>query len=438
MQIDHEKLKWIKDNPHICISPWIIASLLIDDDGNLVRKPCCNMKVTEPIEPFSTKIIDKMKKTMMEGKVPVECELCTKEEAKGLQSERIRYLLSHNFENLKKFEQTFKMDYFMLGAKFGILCNLACRSCNSFNSSLWSKIFEVPSVNTDKDIADMPEYWEALEKICEEEFIEKNEITFLPMGGETMVQEGFQKTLEWLIEKEYNKRISSIYLTTNLTTLKKNMLDLFDQFKSVEFSGSIDSVGKNYHYVRWPGQFSTIEKNLETIVKLLQKNDEIGHKKYIFRIVITWSLNNIWHINEILDYWHNWMLNNNTDIVIESINLHRPEFLVIDSIPNPYRDILIEIVDKAIAHPIFSNEKREITQTYLYNLKLALQNQSLIDEKQFLDYLYRTADADLRNDVRMKDYNNLHNLLTEEHRTVLDKFYNTKNFTWSSFGNHDS
>lgn len=424
--IDIEKIEWIKNNPHVCISPWTKADLMIGKH-RAIAQPCCNFQTRKLYKPFSTDVIKELQTKMTNGVMPKECFLCARDEAKGLMSERMKYLVNYSLEELKEFERTRELPFFAIGSKFSNLCNLGCRSCNPVSSSLWSKIYEEPStIELETDITEMPEYWQNLEKICQEQLENKGSkrITFHPKGGETMVQPGFRRVLEWFIERGYNKTLDGIVITTNFTSLQKRMLDLLDQFNQVTFDGSIDSVGKNYHYVRWPEHFTTIEKNLETLLQLLQKNHQLGYPKYIFLITITWSLNNIWYAQDVLDYWYDWSLRNDMEwLRIETINLYEPLHLVIDTIPHPYRSNLISFLENILEHKILKNENQSVLKNYFYHLLNALKNDTLINEEQFINYLKKTADGDLRNNVRMKDYNKLYDLLTSEHKQILENCY---------------
>ena len=427
--IDLAKLEWIKKNQHVCISPWTKADLMVGHKTPIVQ-PCCNLHPRKNYKPFSLEPIEETKAAMLAGYLPDECYLCKRDEDKGLQSERMRYLIPYSLEELQEFERTRELSFFAIGSKFSNLCNLGCRSCNPVSSSLWSKIYQEPAtVELETDLSEMPEYWENLERICREQLDNKGNkrVTFHPKGGETMVQPGFRRVLEWFIEKGYNKKLDSIIITTNFTSLQKRVLELLDQFNQVLFDGSIDSVGKNYHYVRWPEHFTTIEKNLVTLMDLIKRNHELGYPKYIFMVTITWSLNNIWYINDVLDYWHNWMKTNNTEwIAIETINLYEPAYLAVDAVPAPYRKHLYDIIETARQHPIFDNDRQQVLKSYLYHVSNALQRDDLANEQQFITYLKKTADGDIRNNVRMKDYNKLYDLLTDEHKLILKRYYDRK------------
>lgn len=425
MSVDLEKLNWIKENQHICMNPWSNATIRLDEDGTPLIDPCCNILRSKRYKPFSTEPIENMKTAMQQGYLPAECSLCKTDEDNGLLSERMRHLLTRNLKDIKEFAETKQHGSFLLGAKFSNLCNMACRSCNEFESSLWGKIYNQPAPDyMNMDLSDLPEFWENLEKIYKDS--QNKSIGFVPIGGETILQPGFEKTLNWFLEKGYDKNIEYVYITTNFTVMKKSMLNLLSKFNKVIFSGSIDGVNDNFHYLRWPEKFTTIEKNLDKMSELFDKNKELNYNKFNFEIIITWSLNNIWHIEEIMDYWYNWQTKNNVSLKMAAINLYDPKFLSVHTIPNPYRKILLEKVEKILKHPIFSIKESENMQMYFIQLKNTLKNNNLINYEEFKSYLEHTADADIRNNVQMKDYNKLYECFTERDKKILQYFYNIK------------
>ena len=68
-------------------------------------------------------------------------------------------------------------------------------------------------------------------------------------------------------------------------------IDYFKKFKFVRFNLSIDSVGTNYHYVRWPARFEKIERNVEHIINTLEPY------KFGCSLDPVFSLNNIFYIS---------------------------------------------------------------------------------------------------------------------------------------------
>ena len=147
--------------------------------------------------------------------------------------------------------------------KFSNRCNLACRSCNSFDSSYWSEKMRVPSEpGLDVDISDNDMYWQQMTAMIVDKHSQTDNFILHPIGGETMLQAGFIKLLDWMIDQGL-ATTTSIRITTSLVINLEELRDKLLQFRNIFFLASIDSINENYHYVRWPAKFSKVQSSLD-------------------------------------------------------------------------------------------------------------------------------------------------------------------------------
>ena len=84
---------------------------------------------------------------------------------------------------------------------------------------------------------------------------------------------------------------------TNLTNIQPRALDLWTNFKQVQFGISMDGIGETLEYVRNPLKSSLIEKNLK-------KLDEVGTESMNFRAWIAFTIGslNAFHVPDFLKW----------------------------------------------------------------------------------------------------------------------------------------
>ena len=133
---------------NFCILPWV--HMYVNPDGNVL--PCCIGDWKRPLGNTQTNTIEqiwnsypykKLRKALLEGKKPIECNACWKHESSGVSSFRQ--------ENNKKFEKhlgirnhtkadgtldIMKLLYF--DVRWSNICNFKCRTCSATYSSSWA------------------------------------------------------------------------------------------------------------------------------------------------------------------------------------------------------------------------------------------------------------------------------------------------------------
>ena len=420
-----DKILWAKKHKSLCFFPWDTIELRLDENQNLRTSCCCNLLVNKlsPLDKDGS--FDFLKTQINQGVVPTACEDCRREETNNGISERVRNILGKNNFQLDTFASTRNISEQEIRISFGNKCSLACRSCDSLSSSTYAKITNNKSLIDCKDIIST-EYFEKIKKI----FLSKKNNgtkTFLHlMGGEPLVADGLEPLLDWLIAEKLNKNIG-IRITTSLAVIpSKSILIKLDHFFEVQWVLSIDSVGKNYHYVRWPAQFNKIESSLKEI---------INHKKNencpLYRLILSpvFSLNNIWYVNDYLDYWFNWFEENEPMFFIHTNLLHRTNFLDIQALPFEYRTILKNLLIECLNHAIFKKFEAETIHPYYFLQSTITELDNIpYDYALWYKFLSFTAEFDKRTKTKFEEYNNkLYNILTTLDQELYKKKYNLAN-----------
>lgn len=424
--MSEHKIQWIKDRSYLCVAPFNNYDYRILEE-KLKITVCCNLDTKFTNNEVDNNFIESLKTDINNKKLPTACYLCSTVEQEGAQSERIKYLSNFNQTELEQFEQDKKTPDFQVGMKFSNRCNLACRSCNSFDSSFWAEKMNKPSeVGVDIDISDNPEYWKAITNTIRQKHNETGYFILHPIGGETMLQAGFIKLIDWMIA-EGLASTTSIRITTSLIVNLEDMRDRLLKFKHIHFLASVDSINENYHYVRWPGKFNKVLTNLSEF--LYVRAHYPG--KYDLLITPVFSLNNIFYALDWLDFWHNWCNENNVDIYLQTTHINRPAPIMVESLPDRYRPYLIEILTQVIDHPVFKQySTTQVQHEYFISMLDLMQSPAPQAEQCFIDYLKFSADYDKRTGTDSFVLNSrLYRLLTLADRQIYRNHYDNVDTT---------
>ena len=86
------KIQWIRERPHLCVSPYNNYDYRIQQ-GLLKITVCCNLDTSLTDRELDTEFVDNLKRDIEQGQLPKACHLCAAIERSGAQSERIKYLI---------------------------------------------------------------------------------------------------------------------------------------------------------------------------------------------------------------------------------------------------------------------------------------------------------------------------------------------------------
>lgn len=258
----------------ICILPWIHAH--IHTTGNVY--PCChsissNSAVMGNVKHDSLESIingDNMKKLRLNMLSNIKSPICTKcyeMEDSGIPSYRTRhneYFKDHtDLINLTAIDGTVDPNVKFIDVRFSNICNLKCRTCyHELSSSIAAeegrKVIMIKA---------LPNY-----DIFEKQYSNIERIYFA--GGEPLLMNEHLDLLQNLIIRGFSKNISLDY-NSNITNLEfkgNSFKELWQEFKNVRISASIDAVGKRGEYIRHGCEWSTIEENINILSQYVSVN----------------------------------------------------------------------------------------------------------------------------------------------------------------------
>ena len=268
-----------------------------------------NARNTNLEQILNSPVYKKVRKEMLEGKQPKECNYCWRDE-KVLQTS---YRINSNrmmgadriYNNALKFtENDGTLDLKKLPPEFYDLrlsnkCSQKCRSCGPISSGLWYNDY-VALYEKMKDPASLFSfefgYLNLLAKTSEKDKkidnrhkvdkIKYKEITntwgkelnddlkkgihsirwLYFAGGEPLIHNDMWEILRECIDSNCAKDIVVKY-STNFFKLPGFAWDIWKHFSRVELYCSIDGYGDQYNYIRYPGKWNIIKKNIEKIYK---------------------------------------------------------------------------------------------------------------------------------------------------------------------------
>ena len=219
-----------------------------------------------------------IRKQLINGERPEICQRCFSEEDAGVRSARQGYNESWYNESIDIQTQYNHPDIRYVDLRLGNLCNLKCRMCNPYASSMWVKEWNdvvktaelvpndtLPQEELDRlskmDWFENDKVWENISKIAD--CIEEIYLT----GGEPTLALKQYDLFQYLQDKDFAKHIKLKY-NTNLTNIPERMVWYWHFFKLVKINASIDAVGELDRYVRYPSAWPKIEENFKKLRRL--------------------------------------------------------------------------------------------------------------------------------------------------------------------------
>ena len=280
---------------------------------------------------------------MLKGEYIEECKSCyEREKHKGI-SPRIGYT---NDMPLDIVEDAFagNTELVSLDLKFGNVCNQGCVMCSPLVSSFLAKeqnkeafLYNTGNLARLKNNA-------------------KNIIRFKTTGGEPMLQPGFEKSIDILLEH-------GSPATTDFNTVTNGTVDIcklftkMKKFKSFKVNYSLDAVNEEtYKFVRYPGNFKKVKNNHNKLLQLVATED----------------------VNDTIQISFN--------VTIHIFNIHEIENIAryISKLQDTYNNVEISFLFDYVDSPEQQNPSlldKNILLTYIKNTEKVLKQSNLIKDE---------------------------------------------------------
>lgn len=292
---------------NLCVLPF--NSISIDATGQF--RACCSSgsngfnlyaKDLTPDEFINNKKIVKLRENFLAGEKDSNCDRCWKMEAIGNSS--FRHVANENQSYGIKNNKTIEFKSHIgfeniqyLDITLGNKCNLACRMCSPFSSSLVAKQWNI--INKSQSQQEIIEFDRSTkDKILDTIDKSVNLTEIYMLGGEPLVSEFHDEIVELLIANGRSKNLI-LHYNTNLQIDAERKLAVWEKFRSIDLSISIDGHGDTYEYIRWPGNWSKLYKNIKLVIDYSKQNINI-----LPSIATTVQNLNVDNLDQLIDSMH--------------------------------------------------------------------------------------------------------------------------------------
>jgi len=283
-----------------------------------------------PKQRWQSEELNQLRQEFVEGKRPAACYRCWAEEDAGKESLRQRqfkYFPNDYTEYILtgRWQQGPKTAVF----KTSNVCNLACRSCGGWDSNFYTKEGEYYRDHYDTRINGKPHNrFIPLLSPKHIDFMQYTEIAqnFEKIdffGGEPFLNTSQLDFLEWLVDQNLSKNITLFYSTNCTNKPTARLQRAWDKFKRIEISMSIDGIGSEFEYLRWPGKWDECQ---EVMAQILNLKNTLNAE--VFTMAgLTVSLLNITSV----DQTTTWLEQQIGHVYVNMVNF--PDYLALHSAP---------------------------------------------------------------------------------------------------------
>lgn len=296
--------------------------LQIDDKLNAAIS---NNRLMLPTEIFYGAEMTELRESMLQGKKHPACSTCWKMEDKG-NTNSYRF---HSKPVFNKIDKNIQSNPVMrsIDLIMGENCNLRCRMCSPGLSNSLRKDYKIFSETKNTDANIIPDFeWYTnnpeRDKLWRAKDSHNNSYAWVDndhpqwqailddihnirhikaTGGETTITKSWLEFLDYAIETGAAENIV-LEFHTNATKFTDTLVDKFKHFEKIYINLSIDSIGKNYEYLRYPMKWPQLCKSLQN---LFVKSAEQNIKNLTASMNPIISALNIHYLKEISDWWIN-------------------------------------------------------------------------------------------------------------------------------------
>ena len=365
--------------------------------------------------------IKNMRAGLLAGERPNACKECFKLEDAGIRSFRQTFneIYANEIDtSLQHVSEDGHLDpqaLTYLDISLGNVCNLKCRSCNPWASHRW--IEEGPTVpHTDWDetayvVGEMsskdPWFVHAFKSGFFDSVLPNIKVINF-IGGEPLVVEEHYAWLEHIIEQGWSQNIE-LHYNTNGTTIPNRLLDIWDKFRGVVLSLSIDATEDLAYYVRYPSKWRVIQRNIEKLKEFSKTRTGV-----IVHTHVTLSLLNLHNLPEVLqwckDQYDSWYYewewgNHGYQNCLPHFNIvEHPRYLHIRNLPDDRKKEMLLMLDEQY-NKYLNAKLPEWEQWAVENIK-SLKNVLLQprEDDQWKIFIDNTIASDKFRNVNIVDY----------------------------------
>lgn len=377
-------IKSIKDlifHPSVCTLPWHGFTLFPNGEikncaiSNEVLGNVHNSDIDNILNNTTSRTV---RQDMVDGQRHSRCTTCYRTE--DLQdsiplnkiSNRIWYMKVMKNHDLGVYDHLEYANTSVLDLRWRNTCNYSCVYCGPNLSSKWAsernktKFF---TIDEDK-LSETKKYIFENTKSLKHVYL---------AGGEPLLIKENLELLEHL--KKHNPEVT-VRINTNLSSINNKIFKLLvDDFKNTKWTVSVETIGEDYNYIRYPGNWDNFVNNL---TYLYTKTKNIDYN-------MTWSVLNAYSIFDAIDFLQKKFSVADSVFVIQPI--FHPRSLHIGNLPDSrIRDL------KSLVEQRMTTSKSELYRNSLQSMLsyLNLPRKKKLDKTiKFLDIINRQRSLSL-------------------------------------------
>ena len=311
-------------SPTFCVFPFF--NLNSNTDGSV--KLCCNIRENTHVKKndgtefnlgydniediWSSDYMNEVRRNMLLGNEVADCKDCYKhEKLSGSSSRTESNVFWLKQKHIVRKIDSYRFDHQLepvssLELRLGNTCNLSCNSCWGYSSSKSNeerlRIIDKPETpiyfkkqwQSELSIPDDINHWfktDTYKDNIQKTSKHLNRI-YITGGEPTLIKEN-RRLLQDLLDQ--GNKDCFVSFTTNGTQADSELLELLRQFPNNEVQISLDGVGDQAHYVRYPTDWKQLTQNISAIAA-------VPNVKIVFYTVISaYNLNSLGNILTYVD-----------------------------------------------------------------------------------------------------------------------------------------
>ena len=364
--------KKIIRNKSFCVLPW--SGFELEPNGN-VKNCIISTETIGNINESHIKDIllgsknKTLKKEMLDDKKPRNCRGCHLQELGRNNPSSISSRLYYNRElalktDLSLFDDVDKFSLQHIDLRWTNHCNQACVYCGPSYSSKWA-------TELNRRVDSGKKSKESLKQFVFDNI--KNLKNVYLAGGEPLIMNENKELLQKLLQD--NPEVS-IRVNTNLSSTKTGVFELLCNFKNVHWTVSVETIEKEYEYVRYHGSWKDFLVNLRQIKKLDQK---ITFNMLYFML-------NYKSLFDTVDFFKDMGFHENSFVIGP---LYAPQYLNIHNLPSKTLQSIMKTLELKISQSdhYLKNSYENIlkyisTSPIPRNIDLFFKNMEILDKRR--------------------------------------------------------
>lgn len=248
-----------------CPAPW--TSIYYHKDTTVspchTNRACASKNITEYVK---SDWLKELKFSFTQNKIPESCSVCFERESLNLKSTRQQFIKFNDIEDFN-----YDQKFVRLELRSSNLCNFKCRMCDATSSS------EIQKENEKYPIIELFNRHPTVKFGVEADSGNIDELKWFfdtyPIkqlcftGGEPMLIKPYYELMDYIIQKRLNESMT-LDLYTNCSVYNPLFIRRMLQFNKIQFTMSIDGVGKTAEYQRHGTKWDVVRNNVLRFVNM--------------------------------------------------------------------------------------------------------------------------------------------------------------------------